>query len=211
MFSDPLSIVIIIAVFLIAISFHEAAHAFAAHKLGDITPKSEGRLTLNPLAHLDIVGTIAIFLFHFGWGKPVRVNPRNFENRRRDMMLVALAGPGANFAIAFVATGILVFSASHVPLGSILHNFLFMLAWLNTMLGVFNLIPLPPLDGGSVLLGLLPKKIAPSAEEFLTLHGQVTFFILLAVDIFFDIPIITGPIFFVADKILLFFQFVFAF
>lgn len=210
MFSDPITLLLLVIVFLIAISFHEASHALAAHKLGDITPKSEGRLTLNPLAHLDIFGTIAIFIFSFGWGKPVRVNPRNFDDRRRDMMLVAFAGPAANFALAFVATGILVLFFS-VPTGGMLYEFFFMLAWLNALLGVFNLIPLPPLDGGSVLIGLLPKRIAPSVEEVLAIHGQVIFFVLLGIDIFFQIPIITGPIFFVAEHILLFFRMVFAF
>jgi Zn-dependent protease len=210
MFSDPITLLLLVLVFLIAISCHEASHALAAHKLGDITPKSEGRLTLNPLAHLDIIGTIAIFLFSFGWGKPVRVNPRNFENRRRDMMLVAFAGPAANFALAFVATGLLTLGFSEYSSG-ILHQFLYMLAWLNALLGVFNLIPLPPLDGGSVLIGLLPKNLAPTVEEFLMIHGQVTFFVLLGIDIFFGIPIITGPIVFVAENILLFFRLVFAF
>ncbi len=212
---DPLGLLIIAAVFLIAIACHEAAHAYVAYKLGDPTPKMEDRLTLNPMAHLDIIGTIAIFAVGFGWGKPVRVNPSFFRDKRRDMMLVALAGPMANFGLAFVAAGVsalLLFVAPDIAFTEkIFFSFVQTLLWVNVFLGVFNLIPLPPLDGGSVLLGLLPKHLVPSVREFLEMHGQITFFILLAVNLFFNIPIITGPVGFISGKIVLFFQLVFAF
>jgi Zn-dependent protease len=212
---DITNILLIIVVFLIALSFHEAAHAFTAYRLGDITPKTEGRLTLNPLSHLDIFGTIAIFIFQFGWGKPVQVNPSAFQNPRRDMMLVALAGPTANFLLAFIAAGASSFFISFfeniVFLDNIFFQFLQFFLWINILLGVFNLIPLPPLDGSSVLLGLLPKHLVPPVHYFFQIHGQILFFVLLAVNIVFHIPIITGPVFFLSEKIALFYQIIFAF
>ncbi len=212
---DITGIIIVGIVFLIALSCHEAAHAYVAFKLGDPTPKLEGRLTLNPAAHLDLMGTIAILVIQFGWGKPVRINPSFFRDKRRDMMLVALAGPGANFLLGFLAAGLVSlissFGASSVLAESLLFQFLQTLLWINIFLGVFNLIPLPPLDGGSVLLGILPKRLVPPVRDFLLVHGQVTFFVLLAVNLFFNIPIITGPVLYIAEKIILFFRLVFAF
>ena len=194
----------LVFVFLIALSFHEAAHAAAANFLGDPTAKNAGRLTLDPRAHLDPIGAIAIFLFHFGWGKPVPVNPHNFKNPRRDDALVAIAGPAANFFIAFLATGFLTFF-SH-SLGAGVSNFFEMLLAINLLFGVFNLFPLPPLDGGAVFVGLLPKKIAPPVEIFLKKNGPVIFFTALAIDLFFKIPLITGPVIFVSGKIQILFS-----
>lgn len=213
---SPTYLLLLVVSFLIAIAFHEAAHAYMAVRLGDSTPKREGRLTLNPMAHLDVFGTIAIFLISFGWGRPVRVNPSAFENRRRDMMIVALAGPMANFILAFLG---ILFVSLFVKISpelffsgnSLLGQFLTILISLNIFLGVFNLIPLPPLDGGSVLMGIMPKKIAPSVQEFLDAHGQIIFFVLLAVNLVFHIPVITGPVSFVSDYITLFFQMIVAF
>ncbi len=192
-------ILLIVFAFLISLSFHEAAHAFAAHYLGDSTAKHAGRLTLNPMAHIDLFGALAILLIHFGWGKPVPVNPRNFSHPRRDNALVAFAGPLSNFILAFLATGIVMLLGGF--LSEFFLSFFQTLVWLNLFLGFFNLIPLPPLDGGAVLLGILPKKIVPLVSDFLENHGAVLFFTLLATDLFFHIPIFTGPVGFLAEKI----------
>lgn len=155
--------------FLLAITFHEFAHGYVAHRYGDPTAKMQGRLTLNPLKHLDPIGTIAFFIMKIGWAKPVQVNPMYFKNPAKDMMRVSLAGPGANLllaiASAFVAK-ILVFVAPIFP--AALVNFalrpLYLMIeasiWINIMLAIFNLVPVPPLDGSKILMGMLPRDLA---------------------------------------------------
>lgn len=147
---------------LIAITFHEFAHAYAADKLGDDTPRMEGRLSLNPLSHLDPIGSIMLLFAGFGWGKPVHVNPRNYK-RTMSMdkadAIVAIAGPVMNFILAIIFTliycaiykfvGIGVITSSSI--GSILMTMLLYTISINVGLGVFNLIPLPPLDGSKVI------------------------------------------------------------
>ncbi len=150
---------------LLAISIHEMAHGYAAYFLGDKTAKSMGRLSLNPLRHLDPVGAICLLLFGFGWAKPVMVNPLYFKKPKRDMALTALAGPVSNFILAFLA--ILLFKLlSLTALGrsmgfvaQVLFSFLSTFATLNIGLGVFNLVPIPPLDGSKIFLPLLPNRL----------------------------------------------------
>ncbi|MCF7824751.1 MAG: site-2 protease family protein [Candidatus Marinimicrobia bacterium] len=154
---------------LIALTFHEFSHAYVAYRLGDPTAKLMGRLTLNPLAHLDPMGTIMIFLIHFGWAKPVPVDPRYLGNPRRDMMWISAAGPLMNMALALVS-GILIriFIASgmaNTHMGSsagILFQMLYFSLYINLALAFFNLIPIPPLDGSKILAGLLPHRYAPT-------------------------------------------------
>ena len=150
---------------LIAITFHEFAHAFVADKLGDDTPRRQGRLNLNPLSHIDPVGFFMLIFAHFGWGKPVEINPTNF-NRKRSMSaqeaIVALAGPVMNLIIAIVLTIILfainAFASTFVftTVGMLICLTLQMAISVNIGLGVFNLIPLPPLDGSKILMHFLP-------------------------------------------------------
>ncbi|QQS58884.1 site-2 protease family protein [Candidatus Peregrinibacteria bacterium] len=198
---NVLNIALIAGAFLVSLGFHEAAHAFVAYRLGDPTAKIEGRLTLNPFAHIDIFGALAIFIVNFGWGKPVPVNPAFFSNPRRDNALVALAGPSTNLVLCTI--GIFLFGAlqTFLPVlsGGALHKFLLVFITINASLAFFNLIPLPPLDGGSVLLGILPESLVPTVSDFLGRHGVVLFFSLLAVDLFLDIHIITGPVIFLTD------------
>ncbi len=139
---------------------HEFAHGYAAYKLGDDTAKYQGRLTLNPLAHLDPIGTIMIFLFGFGYAKPVQVNPTKFKNPRRDMALTALAGPVSNMLMAFAAVFIAHFAGSFKHSGAIfsIGLFFYYAAMVNVMLAVFNLIPIPPLDGSRIFSVFLSDK-----------------------------------------------------
>ena len=139
---------------------HELAHGYAAYKLGDDTAKYQGRLTFNPLAHLDPIGTIMIFVFGFGYAKPVQVNPTKFKNPRRDMALTALAGPVANIIMAFVSVFIayIIGAFAHSQLLSLIAVFFYYAASVNAMLAVFNLIPVPPLDGSRIFSVFLSDK-----------------------------------------------------
>ncbi len=149
-----------------AITFHEYAHGWVAHKLGDPTAKSMGRLTLNPLAHLDPIGALMMIFFRFGWAKPVPVNPYYFKEPKKDMALVAVAGPIANILTAFVSITICpIFVAVVNKLGAINIVTIFIAqlfaacAQLNVYFAIFNLIPFPPLDGSKILFSVLPNEI----------------------------------------------------
>ena len=139
----------------IAIIFHEVAHGYTAYKLGDPTAKQAGRLTLNPIAHIDPIGFLSMLIFRFGWAKPVPINSMYFKNRKIDTILVSIAGPISNFIIAIIA-GLIV--SSGVIKNNIIIEMLIITLWYNIMLGVFNLLPFPPLDGSKILASLLPTK-----------------------------------------------------
>lgn len=147
---------------LIAITLHEAAHGMVSYWLGDPTPMAQGRLSLNPLHHLDLWGTICLIFMGFGWAKPVRVDPRYYKKPKSGMALVALAGPVMNLIIAFVFSFLLAAAAKFFNRDNLFLNYLVNLlqytVLLNIGLGVFNLIPLPPLDGSKLLAGILPDK-----------------------------------------------------
>ena len=155
MFGNLIEYLYIVPAALIAIMLHEIAHGLVSYWLGDPTPKRQGRLSLNPLKHLDPVGTICLILFHVGWAKPVVVNPDYYKKRKLGMALVALAGPLTNFIVAIVSMiiigFILKFANSSLAIFDIINTFLLILAIINIGLGVFNLIPIPPLDGSKIL------------------------------------------------------------
>jgi len=155
-------IIYIVPAILIALSLHEFAHGWASHMLGDPTPKAQGRLSVNPFQHLDLVGTLLLFFVGFGWAKPVQVNSRYYENPKSDMVKVALAGPLMNVIVAFVALLLIgVLEKTQVPVNAIssyVSNLLYYIALINVGLGLFNLIPVPPLDGSKVLFAILPAS-----------------------------------------------------
>jgi Zn-dependent protease len=157
---------------LFALTFHEFAHGFIAYRLGDPTARDAGRLTLNPLKHLDPLGTIAFFFIKFGWAKPVPVNPRYFQNPKKDMLWVALAGPVTNLALAVISAiltkaiwalaSILPYSSAAEAILVPLNSMLIASVWINLVLCIFNFLPIPPLDGSRILMGLLPNNLALS-------------------------------------------------
>jgi len=170
---------------LVSLVFHELAHGWVAWKLGDPTAKLHGRLTLNPLKHLDAWGTVALVVtfvgsggsFFFGWARPVPISPRFFKDPQRGMMLVGAAGPAANFALALVSAGLVwltyswsLFAAQALALAYVL----------NVVLGVLNLIPVPPLDGSRVVGGFLPRDLYPRWLD-LDRYGNYVFMGLLVV------------------------------
>ena len=163
---------------LIAAPFHEFAHGYAADRLGDPTPRRAGRLTLNPLAHLDPLGTILLVLTGFGWAKPVPIDPGNFPDWRRGLITVAAAGPIANVVLAILFG--LPFKLGLVAVGSPLARPLFVIVFINAVLAVFNLIPVPPLDGSKIMIGLLPGQLGIAyarlqAYGVLILIGLISF------------------------------------
>ncbi|KXK08827.1 MAG: Peptidase family M50 [Microgenomates bacterium OLB22] len=176
LFSNPLSALIAIVCFIIAVTIHEFAHAKAADSLGDPTPEAYGRLTLDPRAHLDPWGSLLFLLVGFGWAKPVPFDPYNFSHPRRDGALVAAAGPMTNIACAILAALIIRL----VPFG-MFSAFLGLLIYVNVMLAIFNLLPFAPLDGFKVVLGLLSKD---QASEWIKLERYGIWFLL-----FFMLPL----------------------
>lgn len=166
---DWLSLLLTLPAVIIAITFHEFAHAWMADKLGDTTPRYQGRLTLNPLAHLDPIGSILLIFAHVGWGKPVQINPNNFtSNKSRSACeaLVSLAGPAMNFIIAIILTLVSMLLSALAPqtflysyAGNLIGILIYMTITVNIGLGVFNLIPLPPLDGEKIFRHILPYKV----------------------------------------------------
>jgi Zn-dependent protease len=185
-----LEIIIWILAFIVAITIHETAHAWMADRLGDPTARLMGRLSLNPLVHYDPIGTtlllvlvimraIGIPVIPFGWAKPVRFDPYNLKNPRRDSALISFAGPLANLILAIIlgiAVQLLSTPFSPIPfIAGILYPFII----LNVVLAIFNLIPIHPLDGGKILIGLLPAKDAYEADRFLNRYGVIILFLLI--------------------------------
>lgn len=174
-----------IIAFVVAITVHEASHAWMADKLGDPIARLMGRLSLNPLVHYDPVGTtlllvlvvmraIGIPVIPFGWAKPVQFDPYNLRNPRRDSAIISLAGPASNIILAILVSLFLRIKGSIFLL-----NIFYPLIALNVVLAVFNLIPIHPLDGGKIFIGLLPEKDAYEADLFLKRYGMLILFFLI--------------------------------
>lgn len=163
---------------LIAIIFHEFSHGLVSYWLRDPTPKEQGRLTLNPIKHLDPIGTLCLIIFKFGWAKPVRVDTRYYKNPKWGMALVALAGPLANYIIAFAASLFMCLMDNFAPdstLTDIVCNFMLYIMLINVGLGTFNLIPIPPLDGSKIIGAVLPED---AYYQYMKYQKYGTFFII---------------------------------
>lgn len=168
--------IIRIPVILFALTIHEYAHGWMAYRFGDPTAEMNGRLTLNPISHIDIFGAICFFLAGFGWAKPVPINPRNFRNPRKDEMYVSFAGPLANLLAAFIFG----LALRHLATQSMLLLSVLVLGiFLNTALAIFNLLPVFPLDGSHVLKGLLPPLAAARYSQYDRYAMPILFFVIL--------------------------------
>ncbi|HCX03409.1 MAG TPA: site-2 protease family protein [Clostridiales bacterium] len=184
---------------LVAISIHEYGHALAAYKMGDNTAKAQGRLTLNPLKHLDPIGFLCLLIFRFGWAKPVPVNPRNFGNPRRDDIIVSLAGVGMNLLTSIIFIFIMKiglqwgFLYNMGSMGQILYTMLYGAAYINIGLMVFNLIPIPPLDGHHVVQDIVGFKAVKFYHEYAQ-YIRIGLIILLFTGFLgrFIVPVISG-------------------
>ena len=188
---------------ILAMSFHEFAHAFVAYKLGDPTPKNQGRVTLDPMKHLDPVGLFLLIFAHLGWGKPVEINPNNFSriSKEKGEVLVALAGPLMNFILAFILTCIyyaisifggieVLVNLSNINVAIVCLTILYYAIIVNIGLGVFNLLPIPPLDGSKIFLRLLPRSTQNWISDNMY-YIQIAFMILFITNI---LSYITSPV-----------------
>lgn len=189
-----------LTVIFLTMPVHEFAHGFAAVKLGDNTPKWQGRLTLNPFAHIDYIGALCILFFGFGWARPVQVNHNNFRNPKRDMAITAFAGPLSNLVVALISLVLynvcylVILNTAFTPVLYVA-SFLYWIAFINVSLAVFNLIPIPPLDGSRILAALLPYR----TYYALMRYERYIYFGLLALLWFgvLDLPLdfLTGSVF----------------
>lgn len=179
--TNPIAFFILASILIIAITVHEFAHAWMADRLGDPTPRHQDRLKLNPLAHLDPLGTVMIFLLGFGWGRPVAFDPYNLKNPVRDTALIALAGPVSNLLLATIlAIAFPVVSSYAGPaLGTIIQSVSLLAIFYNVMLAIFNLVPVHPLDGGKIAVALLPHQMALEYEDFMRKYGTIVLIALI--------------------------------
>ena len=169
---------------IMALALHEYAHARAAVAMGDFTPRMMGRLTVNPLAHIDPIGFAMLLIARFGWAKPVVINPHNFRDRKKGEILVALAGPAMNFLLAFLGLGVMLFLTRkmHMEMSYGLRAVLWLIVVYNINFGVFNLIPIPPLDGSRILAAILPYEMRYRFAS-LERYSMIIFIIFLATPI----------------------------
>ena len=175
---------------LIAITIHEYAHAQTAEAMGDPTPRFMGRLTFNPLAHLDPIGALMLIVAGFGWAKPVGINPNNFRNRREGILKVSFAGPAANLFLCFLAALIVALMTKFGVMTKGVYSFLLWTQLYNVWFAFFNLIPIPPLDGSKILISLLPPR---QAYEYLRIEPY-SMYILIALLLTGAVGIILRPL-----------------
>jgi len=178
--TNPLAFILLLVFLFLSIAIHEFSHAWTANRLGDPTPGLQGRLTLNPLAHIDMTGMVFLIVFGFGWGKPVMFDPYNLKNPRKDAGLISLAGPLSNFVIALILSTIIrLFILFKLPeLNIIGSTFFIPLISLNIGLGIFNLLPISPLDGFKIVGAILPED---KAHEWYALERFGLIFLILLI------------------------------
>lgn len=174
LFSNPILFFVWAAALLIAVTIHEFSHAFVADRLGDPTARLLNRVSLNPINHLDPIGTLMLLFFQFGWGKPVPFDPFNLRRPKRDSALISLAGPASNLILAILLSLILKLQFS--PLLSL---FLIPIIIININLAIFNLLPIPPLDGSKILYGILPMSWAEEYNDFMRSYGSILLILLI--------------------------------
>lgn len=179
LFNNPFAFLIWLISLVVAITIHEFSHAFAADRLGDPTPRVQGRLTLNPLAHLDLMGTIMLLIARFGWGKPVQFDPFNLRHPRRDAAIISLAGPASNLVLALFLSFLIRNQLTYLLLQPVIV--------MNVILAIFNLVPIHPLDGFKIVGGILPKEYARQWYE-LEPYGMI-FLLILIFPVFGTSPI----------------------
>lgn len=189
-------ILMVVLASLLCITFHECSHGFVAYKLGDPTAKRQGRLSLNPLKHIDVFGLVMMAVFKFGWAKPVPVDMRYFKKPKTGMAIVALAGPISNILLAYIALvirAIVIFFLYGTTVGSILISFLEYVALLSIGLAIFNIIPIPPLDGSKVLNAVLPNRIYYKLMRYEQI-GMILLLIIMYLGVL-DTPLFTARTF----------------
>lgn len=186
LFNNPFAFFSWLVALIVAITIHEFSHAFAADRLGDPTPRVQGRLTLNPLAHLDPVGTLMLLIARFGWGKPVVFDPFNLRHPRRDAAIISIAGPVSNLLLA-TALSLLLRLVLTTPYAMIVYVFVQPVIVMNVFLAVFNLVPIHPLDGFKIVGGILPPEYARQWQE-LESYGMI-FLLFLVFPVFGPSPI----------------------
>jgi len=175
LFQNPLMFFLLAGALIISICIHEFSHAFAADRLGDPTARHLGRLTLNPKAHLDPVGTVFLLFVGFGWGRPVPFNPLNLKNPKRDAAIISLAGPLSNFVLATI----LSFPLRYFGVNSLVGFFLGLTVLYNLTIGFFNLIPFGPLDGNKIVYGFLPNRLAIQWEDMQRYGTYILLFLVI--------------------------------
>lgn len=176
LFSSPLAFFVIFGGLALSITIHEFAHCWVTDRLGDPTPRAQGRLTLSPLAHLDPLGTLMILFTRFGWGRPAPIDPYNLKNPVRDIALIAAAGPLSNLLLAALLSGLL-----HLGLLPFawLQLAAFQIMAINIMLAVFNLVPVYPLDGSRIIMALLPRESAMEYDSIMSRFGTIILIFLI--------------------------------
>lgn len=194
LFSNPLFFIVWAVAIIIALTVHEFSHALVANKLGDQTAERMGRLTLNPLAHLDPVGFLMLVVAGFGWGRPVPFNPYNLRAGRLGPVLVAFGGPLANLILFFVSGALLraLVTTTSFGGGNLLVVFLYLLMLINGVLFVFNLIPIPPLDGSKFLFALMSAPKYDHARRMLEVRGPMILLGLIILDNFLGIHVLSA-------------------
>ena len=195
---DPQVIVLLIPALVFSLSFHEFSHAWMAYRLGDSTAARMGRLTLNPMSHLDPIGSLALIFMGFGWAKPVPVDARYLKNPRKDMVKVAAAGPISNIILAIIGALVLRLLFGTDLLSNSVKTFFIIFMQINITLAVFNLLPVPPLDGSQILAPFIEKQFGPDIVWKMQVYGPRVLFIIIIFSMVTDIHIfsfIITPIF----------------